>query len=80
MNLETISAESIAAYVCRLREKEPEIAVATINRDLATLRRALRLASDWGELVTKQPKICLLAGEVGRERVLNIQGRDGISQ
>jgi integrase len=73
MNLETISAESITAYVCRLREKEPEIAVATINRDLATLRRALRLASDWGELVTKQPKICLLAGEVGRERVLNVQ-------
>jgi len=71
MRLESITSEAISAYIGRLRENDPDIAVATINRSLGTLRRALRLASDWGELASKPPKITFLDGEAGRERVLN---------
>ncbi len=72
LSLEAITVEVVTAYISRSREKDPDIAVATINRDLATLRRALRLAGEWGELMTKPPKISLLDGEAGRERVLSI--------
>jgi len=44
--------------------------IASINRELAALRHALRLAEEWGEL-RKAPKIRLLPGEVGREYVLD---------
>jgi len=70
LELDVVSTQTVADYVARLRENEPEIAVATINRDLATLRPALRLANGWGDLVSKPPKISLLDGEVCRERVL----------
>jgi len=73
VRLEAVSVEVVADYVTRLRESDPDIAVTTINRNLATLRRALRLASDWGELSAKLPKITLLDGEAGRERVLNAE-------
>jgi len=66
LKLEVVSTQTVAEYVARLLENEPKIAVATINRDLATLRRALRLANEWGELVSKPPKISLLDGEVCR--------------
>lgn len=46
------------------------MAVARINRELATLRRALRLANEWGDLITAPPRIALLDGELCRERVL----------
>jgi integrase len=42
----------------------------SINRELATLRRLLRLAADWKE-IGGVPKIVLLAGERSREFVLS---------
>jgi len=72
-SLEKITSDDIVSYIARRRQSEPLVAVATINRDLATLRRALRLASEWNELTTKPPKISLLDGEAGRERVLSAE-------
>ncbi len=71
--LDEVTSEDIVSYIARRRHSEPLAAVATINRDLATLRRALRLASEWNELTTKPPKISLLDGEAGRERVLSAE-------
>lgn len=47
-------------------------AVATINRRLATLRRALRLAQEW-KIISRVPRIRLLPGEKQREFVLSRQ-------
>ncbi len=71
--LESITSDDIVSYIERKRQSQPGVAVATINRDLATLRRAFRLASEWNELTTKPPKISLLDGEAGRERVLSAE-------
>lgn len=71
LSLESIASEDVISYIARRRQREPLVAVATINRDLATLRRALHLADEWNELATKPPRISLLDGEVGRERVLS---------
>lgn len=66
--LSEITSEKITAYI--EQRQRAEMSVATINRELATLRRALRLASEWGKLAAV-PKIELLDGETCRERVLN---------
>lgn len=50
--------------------RNAELAPATVNRDLATLRRALRLAYEW-RLIDRVPRIRLLAGEQNREFVLS---------
>jgi integrase len=42
---------------------------ASVNRELATLRRLLRMAHDWKKL-DRVPKIKLLRGETSREFVL----------
>ena len=47
-----------------------ELAPATVNRDLATLRRALRLAYEW-RVIDRVPRVRLLPGEQNREFVLN---------
>ncbi len=44
--------------------------VASINRELAALRHALRLAEEWN-LLDRAPKIRLLPGERGREYVID---------
>lgn len=67
--LDQIKTEMITAYITS--RQAAEMSVATINRELATLRRALRLANEWGDLATAPPKITMLDGENGRERVLN---------
>jgi integrase len=46
------------------------LAPATVNRDLATLRRALRLAYEW-HVIDRVPRIRLLPGERNREFVLS---------
>jgi hypothetical protein len=43
-----------------------KLAVATVNRDLATLRRLLHLAHEW-KLITRVPKVQLRAGEHRRD-------------
>jgi integrase len=46
------------------------LSVASINRELATLRRLLRLAQEW-KLIDRLPRIRLFRGEVNREFVLS---------
>src|SRR5208337_2573611 len=41
----------------------------TVNHNLKTLRRALRLAQDWG-VINRVPKITMLPGERQREFVI----------
>jgi integrase len=50
------------------RRKKP-LSAASINRELATLRRLLRLAEEW-KVITRVPRIRLLSGEHQREFVL----------
>lgn len=64
--LDAIGAAEIAAYTARRRRS---VSVATTNRQLATLRRMLRVAAEWG-LIAAAPRVRLLAGEVPREYVL----------
>lgn len=45
------------------------LAPASVNRELATLRRALRLAQEW-KVIMRVPRIKLLRGEKNREFVL----------
>jgi integrase len=66
--LDEIRAEMVTAYAARRRAAG--LSVATINRELATLRRCLRLANEWGDLTAAPPKIELNNGEKNRERVL----------
>jgi integrase len=47
-----------------------EVAPATVNRELATLRRMLRLAYEW-KLIDRVPRIRLLEGERIRDFVLS---------
>jgi integrase len=53
------------------RHRRKKVGIATVNRELATLRRALHLAYHTFKLITRVPKITLLAGEVEREFVLS---------
>jgi site-specific recombinase XerD len=46
--LDEISSELVVAYITSRQQQK--MSVSTINRELATLRRALRLANEWGEL------------------------------
>ena len=71
LRLDKIQAVSITAYI-EARKKE-EVATATINRELSTLRRALRLANKWGTLELTPPEVTLLDGENVRERVLKAE-------
>jgi hypothetical protein len=65
--LDAIDESLIESYVQHRRVK---MAPASINRELATLRRALRLAQDW-KLIDRVPRIRLLPGERVREFVLS---------
>ncbi len=52
------------------KDHKQEIAPATVNRELATLRRLLRLAYEW-KVINRVPRIRLLPGERNREFVLS---------
>ena len=52
------------------RRKGKPLEVSTINRDLATLRRALKCAQEWGR-VSAIVKVRILPGENQRERALS---------
>ena len=68
--LKAIDEKLIEEYV---RNRRKKVGPATVNRELATLRRALRLASSTFKLIDRVPHIGLLLGEVGREFVLSYQ-------
>lgn len=64
--LDKIDRALISKYV---QSRHGEVAVATINRELATLRRILYLAHDWNE-ISAVPRIKMLKGEKSRDFVL----------
>ena len=65
--LDAIDEALIEQYV---QERRKQVAPATVNRQLASLRRALRLAHEW-KVIDRLPKIRLLQGERTREFVLS---------
>jgi integrase len=67
--LEAIDEAMIERYVTLRRAS---VAPATCNRELATLRRALRLAEEW-KVITRAPRVRLLKGEGQRDFVLSHQ-------
>lgn len=71
--LDTIDEAAIDAYVKRrLKTKsrrKRDLSAASVNRELATLRRLLRLAHEW-RVIDRVPRIRLLRGEHQREFVL----------
>jgi len=71
--LDGIDENMIDGYkVHRSREKSRRkklLSPASVNRELSTLRRLLRLASEW-RVIDRVPRIRLLRGEHGREFVL----------
>jgi len=60
--------EALIATFVQMRAKQ--VAPATVNRELATLRRLLRLAQEW-KVIDRVPRIRMLPGERQREFVLN---------
>jgi len=67
--LDQITAEHVAGFVAQ--RQAGKVQVSTVNRDLATLRRAFHLAAEWGKVSTILPRVRLLSGENHRERVLS---------
>ena len=65
--LDQIDEGLIESYV---QHRSKRMSPASINRELATLRRALRLAQEW-RLIDRVPRIRLLPGERIREFVLS---------
>jgi integrase len=64
--LDAIDEAMIERYVTQRRAT---VAPATCNRELATLRRALRLAEEW-KVISRAPRVRLLKGEGQRDFVL----------
>lgn len=67
LRLDQIEEAIIERYV---QERRKTVSPATVNRQLATLRRLLRLAYDW-KVINRVPRIKLLPGERNREFVLS---------
>lgn len=59
-----------------VQHRRKEVSPATVNRHLATLRKALRLAQEW-KLLDRVPRIRMLPGERNREFVLGRRAEPG---
>jgi integrase len=74
--LDCVEEEAIEAYKqARARtqsRRKKLLSPASINRELATLRRLLRMAHEW-KVIQRIPRIRLLRGEHNRQFVLNHQ-------
>ncbi len=74
--IDTIEEEAIDGYTQRRSRQASRfgrlLSVASVNRELATLRRLLRLAHEW-KVLDRVPRIHLLPGEENREFVLSHQ-------
>ena len=66
-SLDAIDEARIEQYV---QQRAKQVAPATVNRELATLRRLLRLAHEWKE-INRVPRIRMLPGERIRDYVLS---------
>lgn len=69
--LDRIDAGLIARYISQRRNVD-KVGIVSVNRELATLRRALHLAEEW-KVIRRAPKVKLLPGEPGRDWVLEPQ-------
>jgi len=67
VRIDRIEEGTIEEYVVARRAT---VGPATVNRELATLRRMLRLAHEWKE-IQRVPRIRLLTGERVRDFVLS---------
>lgn len=67
-SLDRINPQMISRFIASKLDEGYER--ATVNRYLATLRRAMRLAYDW-EIIDRVPRIHMLDGENKREFVLS---------
>jgi len=72
--IDQITSENAAEFAAHRRARGAQ--VSTANSSLRVLRRALKLACEWGLLATP-PKIKLLPGERHREFVLS-QREEGL--
>lgn len=68
--LDEIDEDAIDAYV---RRRLKQVSLTSVNRELATLRRLLRVAQRTHKLIPTTPTIQLLSGEEGRDFVLSYQ-------
>jgi integrase len=72
--LDLIDEDLIDAYKQRRTKKvsrrKQVLSPASVNRELATLRRLIRLAQEW-KIIDRVPRIRMLRGERAREFVLN---------
>ena len=55
-----------------VQHRSKQVSPASVNRELATLRRLLRLAQEW-KVIDRVPRIRLLRGERSRDFVLSYQ-------
>jgi integrase len=69
--LDAITGE-IASRYARHRQEVAKNSIVTVNGDLRTLRRILKVAADWGR-VTHAPNIHELPQPKGRDRVLSFK-------
>ena len=67
--LTDVTGELISKYAQWRRSTSPEESILTVNGELRTLRRVLRLAHEWG-LILQIPSIHELPGGKGRDRVI----------
>ncbi len=67
--LDEIEVSDLTAHVTKRRAAGMQI--TSINRELATVRRILKLALEWNRVAQAPPKVRLLAGENRRERVIS---------
>ncbi len=74
VTLDRIEEEAIEAYkrarTESLSNRKTRLSPASVNRELATLRRLLRMAHAW-KIIGRVPVIKLLRGEISREFVLS---------
>jgi len=69
LRLDEIKAEHITGFVAH--RQTAKIQVATLNADLAALRRIFHMALEWGKVSIALPRVRLLPGANRRERVLS---------
>jgi hypothetical protein len=77
--LTDVNGELISKYAQWRRSTGAEESILTVNGELRTLRRMLRLAHEWG-LTPQTPSVHELPGGKGRERVISFAERIAVSQ
>jgi integrase len=66
--LDRITSEDLGKFAAA--RQATGMRISTINRELATVRRMFNLASDWGKVSTRLPRVKMNPGENQRMRVL----------